>query len=333
MPNQPNKCPNCGGDLEEIDGKQCCAHCGTTYSSNNLTDLLLTAVASEYVAQKNTAHNRAKRHLSQALHEYYAQHYADCRVHLNRALEYDPNNHDANIIKSLLTKGENGRYVSTPSYKIVYAMKNWLRNKDYKHTEYVDSLFLSEISSMFPLTFFSIFQLKNMFEQSSHPNKKEYLEALQKRTRSKIIFKVVFWTLFIILVLSARSCNSSNSTKSITVTYCTSTGGTVYIPSENSRYGDYYTYHVNSGTSTYAVAVPNPGYVFSKWSDGITYDSREDIYYSSSSVTAYFKIDTTQYISLTYSANEGEHISRLSSQTIFKKQQWFRNYYYTKLGI
>ncbi len=333
MPKQTNKCPNCGAILQEKEGVLYCSHCNSKYSTENLNELLLTTLATNYIAKKtNNTSTRVKQHLNQALHEYYENHYADCRLHLNRVLDYDPMNRDANIIKSLLTKGENGRYISTPSYKMISAIKNWLRNEDYKNTEYVDSLFLSEISSMFPLTFFSIFQLKKMFEQSSVPNKKAYLEAIEKRLASKIIFKVVFWTLFIILVVSVRSCNSSSSNKStsatLSVTYYASEGGSVYIPKTNFYYTDHYSYTISTGEKTTAIAVPFSDYIFYKWSDGSTTARREDKFYSTYSLTAYFKktdstssnVSTTTNISLTYNAGEGGYVSGNTCQNITSGQ-------------
>lgn len=324
MSEQTNKCPNCGGTLEEKDGKQYCPHCGGEYSNNTLGDLLLTAMATEYVAKKNTTSNRAKQHLNQAVHEYYAGNYADCKYQLNRVLDIDPNNDDANIIKSLLTKGENGRYVSPPGRKIVRAIKNWIEDEDFQRTEYVDSLFLSELSSMIFISLYNIFSLKKLFEQSSYQNKNKFLDALNKLLSIKIIVKAVFWTLVIILFAVVPNCNSSSSNKSITVKYYASTGGTVYIQSEDTRYREYYTYNVKAGTPTYAEAVPYSGYVFSKWSDGITYASRQDTCYSNKSVTAYFKLapsstntSTTQNISLTYTASEGGYILGNSSQKVY----------------
>lgn len=333
MPEQTNKCPNCGAILQEKEGVLYCPHCDSKYSTENLNELLLATLATNYITKRtNNTSTKVKQHLNQALHEYYENHYADCRLHLNRVLDYDPMNRDANIIKSLLTKGENGRYISTPSYKMISAIKNWLRNKDYKNTEYVNSLFLSEISSMYPLTFFSIFKLKKMFEQSSVPNKKGYLEAIKKRLTSKIIFKLIFWTLFIILVVSVRSCNSSSSNKSISttfsVTYYASEGGTVYIPKKNLYYTNYYSYTISSGEKTTAIAAPFSGYIFYKWSDGSTTARREDWFYSTYSLTAYFKktdstssnTSTATNISLNYNAGEGGYISGVTCQNITSGQ-------------
>jgi Listeria-Bacteroides repeat domain (List_Bact_rpt). len=99
---------------------------------------------------------------------------------------------------------------------------------------------------------------------------------------------------------------SSTPAPTYTLTYTAGTGGTISGTSPQT---------VNSGLSGTAVtAVPDTGYTFLNWSDGVTTASRTDTdVIRNIPVTANFAIDT---YTLTYSAGGGGTISGATTQTV-----------------
>lgn len=322
---ETNKCSNCGGELSENNGEIVCVHCGSNYgkkpksAQEEYIETLMAACILNATTSKSKS--RQNKHLYQARDEFYNGNYADCRVHLNRALEIDPGNADANLMKSLLTKGENGRYVSPPSYKYVNAIKSWLNNEYYKETSYIDSVFLSYLPSIF-ISLRKVYKLIDLFEASQLENKDEFLEILNKRRRAKIIAKCILWPIIILLLaLTINDCSKKSEEKNmITMTYQAASGGGIYIPSEKKYYYSY-TYTVSKGSNTVATAQSYDGYKFWKWSDGCTYISRKDTVRSNFSVTAYFVKDNSVTEQNGEVVSETVTIDKIENRRVQKEMQ------------
>lgn len=314
---EPNKCQNCGGELLEINGDIVCNHCGTNYGKKpkSAQEEYIEALMASYIlkATTNKSNNKQNKHLYQARDEFYNGHYADCKVHLNRALEIDPGNADANLMKRLLTKGQNGRYINPPSYKYVSAINSWLKDEYYKETIYIDSLFLSYLPSIF-ISLREVNNLIKLIEASRVEDKDEFLEILNKRKRRKIIAKCILWPLIILLLtLTINDCSKKAAEKAtVKIVYQAYSNGGIYIPSKKKYYSSY-TYTVSQGDKTVATAVPFDGYKFLRWSDNCTYISREDTVYSSSSVTAYFVKDNSTTKQESETASNSALINNLNS--------------------
>lgn len=314
MSEQPNKCPNCGATLKKDDNRLTCPYCDYNCENESSNQNLIDTLATAYVMKKmfSSSHYKAKRHVSRAIDEFYDSHYSDCRMHLNNALRIDPDNKDAILLKSMLTKGQNGRYIDPPSSKYVKAMKVWLKNEYYKSTEYMDSLFLSNIRGIY-LDLLDIRDLIKYFEESSLENKNEFLEYLYRIRKVK---KIIMWFIILLIIIASIAAAAAGVHKvksEIKVYYYASEGGTVYIPKERTRYINYYIYSVNPGSVTYATAVPDQGYQFVEWSDGLKNAQRTDKLTSNYTVTAYFSPKT---YTVKYSAGNGGYISGETSQSI-----------------
>ena len=314
MSEQPNKCPNCGATLKEEGNKLICPYCNydceNESSNKKLIDTLATCVC--YEKMFGSSHYKAKQHVSRAIDEFYDSHYSDCRMHLNNALRIDPDNKDAILLKSMLTKGQNGRYIDPPSSKYVKAMKVWLKNEWYKSTVFMDSLFLGNIRGIH-LDLLDIRDLIKRFEESSLENKNEFLEYLYRIRKVK---KIIMWFIILLIIIAAiaGAAYGAHKVKSeIKVYYYASEGGSVYIPEERTKYINYYRYSVNPGSITYATAVPDQGYQFIEWSDGLKTAQRTDKLTSNYTVTAYFSLKPYR---VAYYADTGGYISGETSQSI-----------------
>ena len=109
--------------------------------------------------------------------------------------------------------------------------------------------------------------------------------------RNNVIFLLLFVSMLALSVFLISACKIDAETKKYTVTYWATQGGRIDGIIEQQ---------IEEGESTDEVyAVPNEGYEFVKWSDGITEATRrENNVYSNIAVTAEFKrlVYTIRYL-------------------------------------
>ncbi len=103
------------------------------------------------------------------------------------------------------------------------------------------------------------------------------------------------------MTVTALFEQESAITKTYILTYSAGEGGTIKGVSRQSVKNGYYGSEV--------VAVPNTGYKFAGWSDGVTTAARSDISKGNMSVIAYFTLDDGNSYTLEYKASLGGSIS------------------------
>lgn len=326
------KCKNCGAILDVQDDVLICSQCGTKYVmkddiNNNYVTNNETIIKNYYgrAATEEKNKEKIKDYLKLAVSNFNVEHYADAKDRLNRVLNKDPSNLDAQIILDLISKGPNGRYISPSSAKYKNAAIKWLNSDNPNSASYLpDVLYCGLRRSVLSLG--ELRDLEERFVESDLGCKGKFVELLQRSRKSKIIWSCISWSIVMILCLififSARNgCTSkngnSNSNKYYSAMYYASDGGYIYSQKRNTNYSNYYGFDVAKGKSGETViANPDIGYKFSRWSDGYTDAVRVDKNVQGAiSVTAYFVRDN-HYVTITYSAQDGGSIIGALQQTI-----------------
>lgn len=322
------KCKNCGAILNVEDDLLVCPNCGTKYVmkddvNNNYVTNNETIIKNYYGSSATKEKNKEKvnNYLTLAISNFNAKQYADAKDRLNRVLNIDPSNVDAQILYELLTKGTNGRYISPPSYKCFMAIKDWLQSGSSNTSQLEDFIYYILMSSVLSLN--ELKELEEEFYNSDFKNKDKFINLIQKTKRRIIVFRWISLSIVAIICIMIISCAFSNNGKqkekniTYSVIYYTSEGGYIYVPNKGTNYTVSYGFDVKKGNSGHTViANPKDGYKFSKWSDGYSNARRTDNNVQGNiRVTAYFVRDNN-YVSITYIAGEGGTIMGENQQML-----------------
>lgn len=322
------KCKNCGAILNVEDDLLVCPNCGTKYVmkddvNNNYVTNNETIIKNYYGSSATKEKNKEKvnNYLTLAISNFNAKQYADAKDRLNRVLNIDPSNVDAQILYELLTKGTNGRYISPPSYKCFMAIKDWLQSGSANTSQLEDFIYYILTSSVLSLN--ELKELEEEFYNSDFKNKDKFINLIQKTKRRIIVFRWISLSIVAIICIMIISCAFSNNGKqkekniTYSVIYYTSEGGYIYVPNKGTNYTVSYGFDVKKGNSGHTViANPKDGYKFSKWSDGYSNARRTDNNVQGNiRVTAYFVRDNN-YVSITYIAGEGGTIMGENQQML-----------------